>query len=157
MFAEMRKIENFFPAELREALVFFIEGMEARKLELSLSNAERADCPPAVVQAVDYVERSTGLNFNRCVLKIYRLGESHQSGAYHWHIDPEQYHTNPLFHCTLRGSADFFYKNDQGNVCHVEYRANTAIILNSKLAHFVTEPTSEDGERLYIFFGYVSG
>lgn len=152
----MRKIENFFPVELCDALVLLIEGMVERKLEFSLSTAERASCPPAVGQAVAFVERRTGLSFNRCVLKIYKLGELHQSGAYQWHIDPESYHPSPLFHCTLRGEANFFYKNGQGEICRVEYQANTAIILDSKLAHYVSAPTSENGERLYIFFGYFS-
>ena len=156
MIAEMRKIENFFPVELRDALVLLIEGMSERKQEISLSPAERACCPPAVDQAVAFVEARMGLSFNRCVLKIYRIGEPHQSGAYNWHVDPESYHTTPLFHCTLRGEAEFFYKNRQGEIGRVEYRANTAIILDSKLEHYVTAPTSDNGERLYIFFGYTS-
>ena len=151
MISEIEVHSAFFPEALREALVHDLDQSRERKREFVLYDVSTPDC---VKTAAAYTSSRLGLTFNLAILKRYRIADSHESGAYEAHRDPERLASIPLVLTTLRGEADLYYWSEDGEEHVVRCVKNMLILLNARLLHRVTPPLSALNERDLLFLGF---
>lgn len=145
---------NFFSEELLPRLEAVILEAGVRKMQFEFNNWSTV--PKAIVDAQEFSERKLNLKFNVCILKNYKLDDSYRSGAYDFHVDPPQFHSIPLFLCTVSGEAKLEFIDSLGLSHEIKCVGNQVNVLKSSLRHRVTPPTSGFVERVFLFFGWNS-
>jgi len=142
---------DFLPERMRRALVADIDAGGERMRRFTLADG---GTPACVSEAAAYASQQLGRAFNSAILKVYRLSDAYESGAYEAHHDPPTVRAAPLVLCTLSGEADLTFWSPAGAESRVRCIENMVVLVNPTLLHRVSPPLGPDGERR-LFYLYL--